>query len=461
MCLTEPEAGSDVGALKTKAVKQADGSYLITGQKIFISGGDNDLYENIIHPVLARIEGDPAGTRGVSIFLVPKYHINHDGTMGEQNDVICSGIEHKMGIKGSATCTLSFGDNNRCVGYLMGEERQGMKIMFNMMNEARLQCSLQGLAASSTAYMHAVTYAKNRRQMTHTMQLQNPDAKSVEIIQHPDVKRMLLWMKSQVEAMRMITYFVSFNLDLMEVAEGEDQKESEALVNFLIPICKAGNTDLSWLVTAQAMQVYGGYGYCSDYPVEQFARDCKILALYEGTNGIQSIDLITRKLLMNREQFYYNVFKKRVLETCEQARGLVDYKYISNIIRGIDKMDEVIDLLMKKLASGRLMQLFISATPLREAMVMLAHGWMHLWSLVLAEKKMHELVGDKKGEDRDRFLHENLEAAYYSGKVLSGQFYIGSEFQNFFGKAESILARENAVLKLSDAVFSGTLDEFK
>ena len=461
MCLTEPDAGSDVGALKTKAVRQADGSYLITGQKIFISGGDNDLFENIIHPVLARVEGDPQGTRGISIFLVPKYHVNPDGSLGEKNDVVCSGIEHKMGIKGSATCTLSFGDNNRCVGYLMGQERQGMKIMFNMMNEARLQCAYQGLAVSSTAYMHAVTYAKNRKQMPHTMEVQNPDAPSVAIIEHPDVKRMLLWMKAQVEALRMVTYFASYNLDLEHVGEGEDAKDAEALVNFLIPICKAGNSDLAWLISAQAMQVYGGYGFCSDYPVEQFARDSKILSLYEGTNGIQSIDLMTRKLLMNKEQHYFNVFKKRIYRTCDEAKGVVDYRYISNIRRGVEKMDEVIDLLMKKLASGRLMQLFMNATPLREAMAMLAHGWMHLWSLTLATKKMHELVGDKRSEERDQFLHENIEAAFYSGKVLSGQFYIGSEFQNFFGKCESILARETAVLKSSDAIFSGTLDEFK
>ena len=461
MCLTEPDAGSDVGALKTKAIRQPDGTYLISGQKIFISSGDNDLFENMIHPVLARIEGDPRGTRGISIFLVSKYHVNTDGSLGERNDVICSGIEHKMGIKGSATCTMSFGDNNRCVGYLMGEERQGMKIMFNMMNEARLQCSYQGLAVSSTAYMHAVTYAKNRKQMPHIMQLQNPDAPSVAIIEHPDVKRMLLWMKSQVEALRMISYFASYNLDLQHIAQGEEAKEAEALVDFLIPICKAGNTDMAWLVTAQAMQVYGGYGFCSDYPVEQFARDSKILTLYEGTNGIQSIDLITRKLLMNKEQYYYNVFKKRIYKTCDEAKGVVDYRYISNIRLGVEKMDEVIDLLMKKLASGRLMQLFMNATPLREAMVMLAHAWMHLWSLTIVNKKMHTLVGDLRGEERDRFLHENLEAAFYSGKVLSGQFYIGSEFQNFFGKCESILARETAVLKSSEAVFSGTLDEFK
>jgi len=459
MCLTEPDAGSDVGALKTKAFRQPDGSFLIQGQKIFISSGDNDMYENIIHPVLARIEGDPSGTRGISIFMVPKYFVNPDGSLGGKNDVECAGIEHKMGIKGSATATLSFGDNGRCVGYLMGEERKGMSIMFNMMNEARLQCSIQGLALSSTAYLHAVTYARNRKQMPHVMQLQNPEAPSVAIIEHPDVKRMLLWMKAQVEAMRMVTQFTAYNIDLSEVAEGAVAKEADALVNFLIPICKAGNTDTAWQVTSEAIQVHGGYGYINDYKVEQFARDCKILSLYEGTNGIQSIDLTTRKLIMNRDQFFFNVFKKRIMETVEKAKGVVDYKYISPLVRGVDKMDEVIDFLMKHLASGRLMQIFINATPLRQAMTMLAHAWMHLWSLTISTRKMHEIVGGLKGEEREKFMSENTEAAFYSGLVLSSQFYIGSEFKNYFGKVESILAEETAVIKSSDSIYTGALSE--
>jgi hypothetical protein len=459
MCLTEPDAGSDVGALKTKAIRQPDGTFRIVGQKIFISAGENDIYKNIIHPVLARIEGDPPGTRGISIFMVPKYHINPDGSLGKKNDVVCTGVEHKMGIHGSPTCSLSFGDNGECVGYLMGNEREGMKIMFQMMNEARLQCANQALAVSSSAYLHAITYAKNRKQMPHVMRLQDPGAPSVAIIEHPDVKRMLLWMKTQVEAMRMVTYLTAYNIDIAHSREGEEARDAQALVDFLIPICKAGNSDLAWLVTAEAMQVYGGYGYCSDYPVEQLARDSKILSLYEGTNGIQSIDLMTRKLLMNREQYSYNVFKRRIQKAIEEAKGVVDYKYISPLVRGIDKMDEIIDFLMKHLASGRLMQIFINATPLREAMTMLAHAWLHLWSLTVATKKMRELVGTLKGEERDKFLHENLEAAFYSGKVLASQYYIGAYFHNYFGKAESILAEETAVIKSTDAIYTGAPEE--
>jgi hypothetical protein len=213
---------------------------------------------------------------------VPKYHVKPDGSLGERNDIITTGIEHKMGIKGSATCSLSLGDNDKCVGYLLGAERQGMKIMFQMMNEARLDVANQASGASSSAYMHAVTYAKNRLQGTDPAK--KGDTASAPIVKHPDVKRMLLWMKAQVEAMRMLTLLAAYSADISRVEKGEAAKEAQALLDFLIPLCKAGNTDLSWLITSEAMQVYGGYGYCSEYPVEQLARDCKILAIYEAFN---------------------------------------------------------------------------------------------------------------------------------------------------------------------------------
>ena len=381
MCLTEAGAGSDVGALKTKAVKQKDGTYLLTGQKIFITAGDNDMYENIIHPVLARIEGDPPGTPGISIFIVPKYHVKPDGSLGERNDIITSGIEHKMGIKGSATCSLSLGDNEKCVGYLLGAERQGMKIMFQMMNEARLDVANQASGASSAAYMHAVTYAKNRLQGTDPTK--KGDTAYAPIVKHPDVKRMLIWMKAQVEAMRMLTLLAAYSADISRVEKGEAAKEAQALLDFLIPLCKAGNTDLAWLITSEAMQVYGGYGYCSEYPVEQFARDCKILAIYEGTNGIQSMDLTMRKLLMNPEMYNYNVFKKRIQETITKAKGIVDEKYVAAVRDGVEKMDATVKKLAELRDQKKMLDILAIATPLQNAMRMLAHAWMHLWSLTI------------------------------------------------------------------------------
>ena len=459
MCLTEPDAGSDVGALKSKAVQKDDGTYDIKGQKIFISSGDNNYYKNNIHPVLARIEGDPAGTKGISIFVVPKFRVNDDGSLGEANDVVCSGIEHKMGITANATCSLSFGDDGNCQGILMGEERQGMKIMFQMMNEARLFVGSQGASVSSAAYMHAVTYARNRVQGKDVSQMMNPDAPGVAINNHPDVKRMLLSMKSKVEAMKSLTYYLGYLTDLIHVEEGETKKEAQALLDFLIPINKAGNTDTAWEVTGQAIQVYGGYGFCSDYPVEQYARDAKILAIYEGTNGIQSMDLTMRKLLMNKEQYNYNVYKKKINETLEKAKGIIDDKYIKAMEKALVKMDEGVEFLKKRMAEGKFLHIFAEATPLQEAFSMLTYAWMHLWGVLIAIPKMKELVGDKKGAEREAFLNDNFEAAFYSGRVLSGQFYLGAELQKFFGKVDYILADEAAVVKASQAIFTGALEE--
>jgi alkylation response protein AidB-like acyl-CoA dehydrogenase len=456
MCLTEPEAGSDVGALKTKAARQKDGTFLITGQKIFISAGENDLYENIIHPVLARIEGDPPGTKGISIFLVPKFFANPDGTPGPRNDVVCSGIEHKMGIKGSPTCTLSFGDGGACVGYLLGEERQGMKIMFQMMNEARLDVALQGLGAASSAYLHAVTYARNRVQGADATK-KSDTAKSATIVKHPDIKRMLLWMKSHVEAMRMITMLAAHSADLCHADKGA-ARESQALLDFLIPICKAGNTDLSWLVTAEAIQVYGGYGYCADYPVEQLARDSKILSVYEGTNGIQSMDLTMRKLLMNPEMYNYSVFKKRIEETIDRSRGIVDNAYVLEVDRGLKMMDDVIRHLAGYRDAGKTAQILAIATPLQQAFRMLAHAWMHLWSLSICIPKLKEIAGDAAGDRLNALVGDNPEAAFYYGKVLSARFYLGTEFKKYFGWLDSIVSGESSVEDSFADIFTGAME---
>jgi alkylation response protein AidB-like acyl-CoA dehydrogenase len=454
MCLTEPDAGSDVGALKTKAVKQSDGTYLITGQKIFISQGEGDLYENIIHPVLARIEGDPPGTKGISIFLVPRHHINPDGSIAGPNDVVCSGIEHKMGIKGSATCTLSFGDNGKCIGYLMGKEREGMKIMFQMMNEARLDVGLEGLGVASAAYMHAVKYARNRLQGVDPSK-KGDAAQPSPIVKHPDVKRMLLWMKSHVEAMRMITLLAAFSTDLCHVGTGDDAREARALLDFLIPICKAGNTDLAWLITSEAMQVHGGYGYCKDYLVEQMARDSKILAIYEGTNGIQSIDLTMRKLLMNPDMYNYKVFKKRIMDTISKAQGIVEDKYVSSVKKAVQRMDEVIQLLNSYKDSGKMLDIFAVATPLQQAFRMLSHAWVHLWSLSVCVPKLKKISGTASGEQLKALAKEDMEASYYYGKVLSSRFYLGSEFIKYFGCLDSIIAGEGAVNESCEDIFTG------
>ncbi len=455
MCLTEPGAGSDVGALTTKAVRQSDGTYLISGQKIFISNGEHNMVKNIMHPVLARIEGDPEGTKGISIFAVPKFLINKDGSIGKRNDMACVGIEHKMGLRGNATSTLSFGENGQCVGYLMGNERDGMKIMFNLMNEARTFTGCQALGVSSAAYMHAVTYAKNRIQGEII-----PGKGKVNIVEHTDVKRMLLYMKSLVEGMRMLTYYLCYNIDIVSASkDAEEIQEAGAFVELLTPIVKAGNSDAGWLVTAEAIQVYGGYGYCQDYPVEQYARDIKVFSVYEGANGIQSIDLQMRKILTNKNYQNYTVFKNRVAATIKKAGGIVDDKYIKLVERGVVKLDEVIDMMKTQLAEQKFLALFSNSTQLQQAMFQIVIAWLHLQSLTISIPKMKAIIGDAKGKERAKIIADNNEAAYYSGRVLSSQFYISSEFPKFFGKLECIMNNDDACILASPEIFTGALEE--
>jgi len=292
MCLTEANAGSDVGAITTKAIENHDGSYLISGTKIFITSGEHNLTENIIHMVLARVEGDRTGTKGLSVFIVPKYLVNDDGSLGEKNDVICSGIEHKMGQHGLSTVTLNFGENGKCIGYLLGGRSEGIRVMFNMMNEQRLLIAVQGLSMSSKAFLNTVDFAKNRIQGVPVTKTSDPEAASAPIIQHPDIRGRLLWMKAHVEGCRALTYFAYYCIDQTHVTEGDERSKWQGFVGLLTPIAKAYNSYRVWEITGSAIECAGGYGYCSEYPFEQIARDCKVTSIYEGTNGIQAIDQI-------------------------------------------------------------------------------------------------------------------------------------------------------------------------
>ncbi len=311
MSITEPGSGTDVGSLTTKAVRQADGSYRIKGTKIFITAGDHDLAENIIQPVLARVEGDPAGTKGLSLFIVPKYLVNDDGSLGRRNDYSVGGIEEKLGLHGSATCLLNFGDNGDCYAELLGEQGQGMKIMFRMMNGARISVGMQGLTVSSMAYLHALKYAKERIQGSSLMNMQNPEAPRVAIIEHPDVRRMLMWMKTQVDSMRALMYYATHCQDLASIAAtAEERIKWDGAFEILTPICKAYISDMAFRVCETAVQVHGGYGYTCDYPVEQFLRDSKIGSIYEGANGIQALDLIFRKLNMKKGAVFVHLLSQ-------------------------------------------------------------------------------------------------------------------------------------------------------
>jgi alkylation response protein AidB-like acyl-CoA dehydrogenase len=294
MNLTEPHCGTDLGLMRTKAVKQADGSYKITGTKIFISGGEQDLTENIVHLVLARIEGAPAGIKGVSLFVVPKMAINPDGTVGSQNGVSCGSIEHKMGIHGNSTCVLNF-DN--AVGWLVGEENKGMTAMFVMMNEARLGVGVQGLAQSEVAYQNAVAYAKDRLQGRALTGPQAKDKPADPIIVHPDVRRTLMSIRAFNEAARALVVWTSLKSDVAH--RSDDQKERQAAddhMGLMTPVIKGMLTDVGFANAVAAQQMFGGHGYIVETGVEQFVRDARIAMIYEGANGIQALDLVGRKL---------------------------------------------------------------------------------------------------------------------------------------------------------------------
>jgi alkylation response protein AidB-like acyl-CoA dehydrogenase len=298
MCLTEPDAGSDVGWLRTKAIPDPGSDdpriYKIQGTKRFITCGEHDLAENIIHLLLARIEGAPQGTKGISLFIVPKIWVNPDGSLGERNDVICGGIEHKMGIQGSSTCTLNFGENGNCRGILLGEPNTGMAKMFQMMNEARIGCGIQALGLTASAYDTARQYARERVQGPP---FTNRHSNRVPIIQHEDVRRMLMNLKSGIEAMRAVIAKLMYFIDQAQHDPDEAAREkAEYRVDLLTPLVKAYFSDAGYELIRDAIQVLAGVGFCSEFPVEQYARDIKIVSIWEGTSYIQSLDLVGRKL---------------------------------------------------------------------------------------------------------------------------------------------------------------------
>ena len=294
MCLTEPNAGSDVGAVKTLAKPVGDGRYIISGNKNFISSGEHDLYDNIIHLILARTPNAPSGVKGLSLFLVPRYKINQDGSRGDSNGVHCSKVEEKMGLHGSATCAMTF--ENNCEGFLIGEELRGIENMFLMMNEARLFCGIQGESQGSLASGLSWEYAKQR------VQFGRP------IVDHPDVKRMLLKMRSICRGMRALLFYTAGLFDRMKQEDSSSSLMKE--IALLTPVCKAYCTDRGFDVSVDAVQVHGGYGYCVEYGIEQFVRDSKVATIYEGTNGIQGVDLVMRKIMRDKGETFLLLLKK-------------------------------------------------------------------------------------------------------------------------------------------------------
>jgi len=293
MNLTEPHCGTDLGLMRTKAEPLVDGTFKVTGQKIFISAGDHDLSENVIHLVLAKIPGGPEGIKGVSLFIVPKFLVNDDGSLGARNGVSVGALEKKMGIHGNSTCVMNY---DGAIGYLIGEEHKGLRAMFTMMNEARLGVGMQGYAQASAAYQNAVTYANDRLQGRDVTGVKNPDGPADPLIVHPDIRRSLMDQKSFVEGARAFTYWGAM---LIDQANRSGDKEAEGLVSLLTPVIKGFQTDKGFEMAVQAQQIFGGHGYIEEHGMSQFVRDARITQIYEGANGVQSLDLVGRKLAID------------------------------------------------------------------------------------------------------------------------------------------------------------------
>lgn len=443
MCLTENDAGSDVGASRTKAAPAPENGderiYKIEGTKRFITCGEHDLTENIIHLVLARIEGAPAGTKGLSLFIVPKIWVNEDGSLGQPNDVFCTGIEHKMGIHGSSTCSLSFGENKKCRGILLGEPDSGMAKMFQLMNEARIGCGLQSLGLAASAYDAARDYAKQRVQGAP---LTARHGAPVTIINHEDVRRMLLNLKAGTEAMRAFVAYLFYNTDVAH-HDPDEQTRANAFhrMEILTPLVKAYNTDFGYNLTRDAIQVLGGSGYCAEYPVEQYARDLKILSIWEGTNYIQSLDLVGRKLAINGGK-PFQAWIKEVMTFAktnqEDQDFAADFKLL-NQAAGI--VADTAGRFMKYFQEGR-----VSLVPMYSTRFLDCFAETVLANLMLEQGLVARAKLASGG-------NSPADEAFYKGKVATVKFFCRNILTNVFGRYAALQQEDLSALEVPEEAF--------
>jgi len=410
MNLTEPQAGSDVGALTTKAEVQDDGTYKITGQKIYITWGEHDLTENIIHLVLARTPDAPPGTKGISLFIVPKFVMNNDGSIGQENDIKCLSIEHKLGIHASPTCVLQFGDNGGATGYIVGEENSGMRYMFTMMNQARLAVGLEGLAVADRAYQQALDYALERMQGRRS---DTPKGESVPIIDHPDVRRMLMTMKAYIEAMRCMIYLNAKSIDIAHHHPDKDERtRGNELTDLLTPLSKSWCTDLGNELTSLGIQIHGGMGFVEETGAAQHYRDIRIAGIYEGTNGIQAIDLVGRKLSMRKG----DVVRELLLEINETASELrsANLEVIGRPLEdAVQDMQTATEWLIEK-GGASTDDGLAGATPYLRMFGTTVGGWLLAKSALQAKKQLDE------GNDSE-FLQAKIETATFFAEQLLPQ----------------------------------------
>ncbi len=436
MNLTEPHCGTDLGLIKTKAIPNEDGSYNVTGTKIFISAGEHDLTENILHLVLAKLPDAPEGVRGISLFLVPKFLVKEDGSIGDRNGVACGSIEHKMGIHANSTCVMNF---EEAKGWLVGEPHKGLKAMFTMMNAARLAVGMQGLGIGEVAYQNAVQYAKDRLQGRSLNGTKQPDQPADSIIHHPDVRRMLMTMKSFNEGARMLSYWCGYHIDRThKESDAASRQESDDLVSLLTPIIKSYFTDKGFEAANLAMQTYGGHGYIAEYGIEQFARDARIAQIYEGTNGIQALDLVGRKMGQNMGRLLRRFFHPAQSFMEEHQANPAMAEFIFPFSKSLAKLQQAtantaMQSLKDKEEAGAASMDYLNLFALN----VMAFCWLQM--VVVAHEKL-ENGGD-------------LSSEFYENKIKTAKFFFARVLPEADSYFKKVMAGKETLMALDEAAF--------
>ena len=437
MCLTEPHCGTDLGMLRTSAKPQDDGSYQITGTKIFISAGEQDLTENIIHLVLARLPGAPSGVKGISLFLVPKFMVKEDGSLGQRNGVSCGSIEHKMGIKASSTCVMNF---DSATGWLIGEPNKGMRAMFTMMNAERISVGMQGLGLGEVSYQNAIAYAKDRIQGRSLSGVKNPSKPADPIIVHPDVRRMLLTQRAYMEGCRALAAWAAESCDVAgHHPDAQARQDADDFVALITPIVKALITDLGYEATNIGMQVYGGHGFIREWGMEQFVRDCRIAQIYEGTNGVQALDLVGRKMPANfgrsLRQFFHPVADFIAAHEGDEQMA----EFIGPLTKAFTRLQQATGVIAQRgmarpdeagAAASEYLRMF--------GLTALAFLWARMAKIALAK------TAEGEGADTDGF---------YKAKVLTARFYYERVLPETGALLSKIMSGGKTMMAFEEAAF--------
>jgi alkylation response protein AidB-like acyl-CoA dehydrogenase len=438
MALTEPDAGSSLADITTMATPTDEGYYKITGQKIFISTGDHDAVDNVIHLMLAKIKGAPAGVRGISLFVVPKKRIGENGAL-IPNDVNCAGIDHKMGYRGAPICQLSMGDNDDCYGYLVGEPHKGLRYMFQMMNEARIDVGMAATAIASAAYYASLEYSRERPQGRKPME-KDPTKPPVPIIEHADVKRMLLFQRAIVEGSLSLAINLAKFSDLAKVSEGEEEERYELLLDLLTPVVKTYSSEMGILSVSQGLQCLGGYGYCQDFPLEQYYRDMRIHPIHEGTTGIQGMTLLGRNVTI-KDGKAYALFIEEVQKTIDEAQGVSELQSYANELQDAVKQLQEVTAHLTGIAAKGEMELFLAdATIYLEFFGIINIAWQWLIQAISIQKAL--------GRD----LPEG-EAHFYRGKFQTFRFFFGYELPKIEGLASRLKNSDGLTVEMTSELF--------